>query len=183
MDSKKRLTVLAVDLDYTLIDTDMIYYGLKQLLVKKPYLLLILFFTYLIKGKTYAKKYLYENTIFNIKNIPFNSSLIKYINNQKNNYDHIILISGSYYKYVQKIAEHVKIFDSFAGTNNKLNMISSSKVTYILEKFNNPIFDYIGDSRKDIPIWELSRNILVVDHGKITKYIAHLNYKIVSKRN
>ena len=62
-------------------------------------------------------------------------------------------------------------------------MISSSKVTYILEKFNNPIFDYIGDSRKDIPIWELSRNILVVDHGKITKYIAHLNYKIVSKRN
>ena len=182
MNLKKRLTVLAVDLDHTLIDTDMIYYGLKQLLVKKLYLLPILFFTFLTKGKTYSKKYLYENTLFEIQNIPFNSPLIKYINDQKNNYDHIILISGSYYKYVEKIAKHVKIFDSFAGTNNKLNMISSNKVSFLLEKFNNPIFDYIGDNRKDIPIWELSRNVLVVDRGKITRYISHLKYKIVSKR-
>ena len=105
------------------------------------------------------------------------------INDHKDNYDHIILISGSYYKYVQHIADHLKIFDSSVGTNNKLNMISLNKVIYLNKKFNNPIFDYIGDSKKDIPIWELSRNVLVVDHGKITKYISHLNYKTVSKRS
>ena len=182
MNSKKKLTVLAVDLDHTLIDTDMIYYGLKQLLIKKLYLLPILFFIFLTRGKTYAKEYLYENTTFEIKNIPFNNPLIEYINKQKNNYDHIILISGSYHKYVQQIAEHVKIFDSFAGTNNKLNMISFNKVKYLQEKFNYPIFDYVGDNIKDIPIWELSRNILVVDHGNITKYISHLKYKIISRR-
>ena len=183
MNSKKRLTVLAVDLDHTLIDIDMIHYGLKQLLVKKPYLSLILFFTFLFKGKTYAKKYLYENSIFEIKNIPFNNALIEYINEHKDNYDHIILISGSYYKYVQYIADHLKIFDSVAGTNNKLNMISFNKVKYLQEKFNYPIFDYVGDNIKDIPIWELSRNILVVDHGNIKKYISHLKYKIVSRRS
>jgi phosphoserine phosphatase len=183
MNSKKRLTVLAVDLDHTLIDIDMIHYGLKQILVKKPYLYPILFFTFLFKGKTYAKKYLYENSTFEIKNIPFNNTLIEYINEHKDNYDHIILISGSYYKYVQYIADHLKIFDSVAGTNNKLNMISINKVIYLNKKFDNPIFDYIGDSRKDIPIWGLSRNALVVDHGKITKHISHLNYKIVSKRS
>jgi hypothetical protein len=183
MNSKKKLTVLAVDLDHTLIDTDMIYYGFKQLLVKKLYLLPILFFTYLIKGKTYAKKYLYENSFFEINNIPFNNTLIEYINENKDNYDHIILISGCYYKYVQYIANHLKIFDSTAGTNNKLNMIGVNKIIYLNKKFDNPIFDYIGDSRKDIPIWELSRKVLVVDHGKIKKYISHLNYKIVSKRS
>ena len=183
MNSNKRVTVLAVDLDNTLIDTDMIHYGLKQLLVKKPYLLPILFFTFLIKGKCYAKRYLYENSIFEIKNIPFNNNVIEYINEHKNNYDHVILISGSYHKYVKYIADHFKIFDSAAGTDNKLNMISINKVIYLNKKFDNPIFDYIGDSRKDIPIWELSRNVLVVDHGKITKYISHLNYKIVSKRS
>tara|TARA_B100000497_G_scaffold50492_1_gene58216 strand:+ start:293 stop:844 length:552 start_codon:yes stop_codon:yes gene_type:complete len=183
MNSKKILTVLAVDLDHTLIDTDMIHYGLRQLLIKKLYLLPILFFTLLMKGKTYAKKYLYENSIFDIKNIPFNNALIEYIKDHKINYDHVILISGSYYKYVKYIADHLKIFDSAAGTNNKLNMISLNKVIYLNKKFNNPIFDYIGDSRKDIPIWELSRNALVVDHGKITKYISHLKYTIVSKRS
>jgi len=183
MNSIRRLTVLAVDLDHTLIDTDMIYYGMKQLLVKKLYLFPILFFIFITKGKTYSKKYLYENSFFDIKNIPFNKPLIKYINEQKNNYDHVILISGSYYKYVQHIAEHLKIFDSFAGTNNKLNMVSSNKVIYLKEKFDDPVFDYIGDNKKDIPIWELSRNVLVVDHGKIIKYISHLNYKVVSKRS
>lgn len=160
----------------------MIYFGLKQLLTKKLYLFPALFFIFLIKGKTYAKKYLYEHSIFEINNIPFNNSLIEYINKEKSNYDHTILISGSYYKYVQHIFEHLNMFDSFAGTNNKLNMISSNKVKYLNEKFNNPIFDYIGDNRKDIPIWELSRNVLVVDHGNITKYISHLKYEIVSKR-
>ena len=183
MNSKKKLTVLAVDLDHTLIDIDMIHYGLKQLLFRKLYLFPILFFTFLIKGKTYAKKYLYENSVFEINNIPFNNTLIEYINKNKDNYDHTILISGSYYKYVQYIAKNLNIFDSIAGTNNKLNMIGINKVIYLNRKFDNPIFDYIGDSRKDIPIWELSRNILVVDHGKITKYISHLNYKIVSKRS
>ena len=183
MNSKKRLTVLAVDLDHTLIDIDMIHYGLKHLLVKKPYLFPILLITFLIKGKTYAKKYLYDNSVFEINNIPFNKTLIEYINENKDNYDHITLISGSYYKYVQYIADHLQIFDSAVGTNNKLNMISLNKVIYLNKKFDNPIFDYIGDSRKDIPIWEQCRNILVVDHGKITNYISHLNYKIVSKRS
>tara|TARA_Y100000389_G_C17236700_1_gene400943 strand:+ start:104 stop:655 length:552 start_codon:yes stop_codon:yes gene_type:complete len=183
MNSIKRLTVLAVDLDHTLIDTDMIYYGLKQLLVRKLYLFPILFFIFITKGKTYAKKYLYENSFFDIKNIPFNKPLIEYINEQKNNYDHVILISGSYYKYVQYIAEHLKMFDSFVGTNSELNMVGFNKVLHLKEKLDNPIFDYIGDNKKDIPIWELSRNVLVVDHGKIIKYISHLNYKVVSKRN
>ena len=183
MNSIKRLTVLAVDLDHTLIDTDMIYYGLKQLLVRKLYLFPILFFIFITKGKTYAKKYLYENSFFDIKNIPFNKPLIEYINEQKNNYDHVILISGSYYKYVQYIAEHLKMFDSFVGKNSELNMVGFNKVLHLKEKLDNPIFDYIGDNKKDIPIWELSRNVLVVDHGKIIKYISHLNYKVVSKRN
>ena len=41
-------------------------------------------------------------------------------------------------------------------------------------------FDYIGDSKKDIPIWEASRNAFVVDRGNITKHIKHINYKTIS---
>ena len=59
-------------------------------------------------------------------------------------------------------------------------MISFNKINYLKKNFNNIVFDYVGDSKKDIPIWEASRKAFVVDHGNITKYIKHINYKIIS---
>jgi hypothetical protein len=61
-------------------------------------------------------------------------------------------------------------------------MISFNKVKYLNDKFNNPIYDYIGDNIKDLPIWKLSRKVLVVDHGNIINKISHLKYKVISKR-
>jgi hypothetical protein len=100
MSSKKSLTVLAVDLDHTLIHTDMIYLGFKQILFKKLYLMPILLYLLFAKGKPSAKKYLYDNTTFDLKVVPFNTELIKFIKAERHNYDHTILISGSYHKYV-----------------------------------------------------------------------------------
>jgi phosphoserine phosphatase len=179
---QKRQTVLAVDLDHSLIDTDMIYLGMRQLIHKKIYLLPYLFYLRFFKGKPHAKEFLYRMTNLDIDKLPFNNELIDYINKEKHKYDHIILISGSYYKYVQSIFKHLRLFDSFAGTDLMTNMISENKVKYLNKQFHNPIFDYVGDSKKDLPIWELSRRAFVVDHGNILKKISHLKYKVVSKR-
>ena len=182
MTSQKSQTILAVDLDHTLIDIDMIYIGLKYLLIHKIYLLPILIILFFFKGKMRAKKYLYDNTIISLRDIPFNNSIIKFIESNKSFYDHTILISGSYHKYVEVIANSLNIFDSFKGTSIDINMVGANKLTYLNAKFNDPIFDYIGDSKKDIPIWEEARKVFVVDHGNIIKFITHLDYKIISKR-
>lgn len=182
MKPKKSLIILAVDLDHTLIDTDMIYLGLKQILFKKIYLIPVLLWVLFIKGKTFAKKYLYDNSTFDLKAIPFNKGLIKFIKDEKRNYDHTILISGSYYKYVRSISDHLMIFDSYAGTDLNINLISHNKISYLNERFNMPIYDYIGDNKKDIPIWEASRKVFVVDNGNIKKFISHMKYTIISKR-
>ena len=182
MSSPQRLQVLAVDLDHTLIDTDMIYFGLKQIFLKKIYIFPYLFYLLLFRGKPTVKKYLYNNSIFDVNKIPFNEDLIKYIKKERENYNHVILISGSYHKYVETIANYLMLFDSYVGTCKKINMISDNKLLYLNTKFNNPIFDYIGDNKKDIIIWESCRNALVVDHGNITKHIKHLEYKVISKR-
>ena len=179
---QKKQTVLAVDLDHSLIDTDMIYLGLRQLIYKKIYLLPYLFYLRFFRGKPHAKEFLYRMTHLNIDKLPYNNELIDYINKEKDKYDHIILISGSYYKYVQSISEHLRLFDSFAGTDITTNMISENKVKYLNKHFHNPIFDYVGDSIKDLYIWEKSRHVLVVDHGNIINRISHLNYKVISKR-
>jgi len=171
--------VLAVDLDHTLIDTDMIYMGLKYLVLHKIYLLPLLIIILLFRGKPSSKKYLYENTSISIKDLPYNNSIINFINKNREKYSHVILISGSYYKYVESIADYLDIFDSFKGTSLAVNMISSNKTIYLKNNFNNFVFDYIGDSKKDIPIWEESRRAFVVDRKNITKYLKNIDYEII----
>ena len=172
-------TVLAVDLDHTLINTDMIFLGLKYLILHKVYLLPILIIIFLFKGKPSSKKYLYDNTSVSIEDLPYNNSIINFINKNRKKYTHIILISGSYYRYVESIADYLNIFDSSKGTCITVNMISSNKITYLKNNFNNFIFDYIGDSKKDIPIWEKSRKAYVVDRKNITKHLKNIDYEII----
>ena len=72
-------TVLAVDLDHTLINTDMIFIGIKYLVLHKIYLLPILIIILFTRGRPSAKKYLYDNTEVSIKELPFNYSVINFI--------------------------------------------------------------------------------------------------------
>jgi len=173
-------TILAVDLDHTLIDTDLINIGLRYLFFRKIYLIPYLFILFILKGKTRVKKFLYDNTAISIKNLPYNPSIINFIKSNRKKYKYTILISGSYYRYVESISSYLNIFDLSVGTTLATNMISLNKVKYIKKKFHTAVFDYIGDSKKDIPIWEASRQAFVVDRGNITKHIKHIDYKIIS---
>ena len=179
MNDKGTSIILAVDLDNTLIRTDMIYVGLKFLLLYKIYLLPKLLWLLVNKGKTYAKHYLYSNTKFSIENIKLNQAVVSFIKSNKKKYTSIILISGSYFKYVEVFAKHLNLFDYSVGTTLDTNMVSFNKVKYLKNKYKNFKFDYIGDSKKDIPIWEYARNAYVVDNGNITKYLKHIDYKVI----
>ena len=77
--------ILAVDLDNTLIKTDMINVGLKFLLQNKIYLIPNLLWTLVYKGKTYAKQYLYNKSSFAIDNINFNDAVVNFITTNKKN--------------------------------------------------------------------------------------------------
>ena len=90
MDKKKQSYILAVDLDNTLIKTDMIYVGLKFLLIYRIYLLPKLIWLYLFKGRTYAKKYLFDVTSYSVENIIFNQSVIDFITTNKEKFSYII---------------------------------------------------------------------------------------------
>lgn len=180
MVKNKQPYILAVDLDNTLIKTDMIYVGLKFLFIYRIYLLPKLIWLFTFKGKTYAKKYLFDITSYSMEKIIFNRPVIDFIKNNKEKYTYTILISGSYYKYVDAFSNHLGLFDFSVGTTLETNMISSNKTRYLENKFGDLIFDYIGDSKKDIPIWESAKTAYVVNNSNIASQLKHIKYKIIS---
>ena len=179
MVKKKQLYILAVDLDNTLIKTDMIYVGIKFLLLYRIYLLPKLIWLFLFKGKTYAKKYLFDNTSYSLEKITFNQPVIDFITDNKEKYTYTILISGSYYEYVDAISRYHELFDFSVGTTLETNMISFNKIRYLKDKFGDLMFDYIGDSKKDIPIWESARTAYVVNNSNIARKLKHIKFKII----
>ena len=115
-----------------------------------------------------------------MEKIIFNRSVIDFIKNNKEKYTYTILISGSYYKYVDAFSNHLGLFDFSVGTTLETNMISSNKTRYLENKFGDLIFDYIGDSKKDIPIWESAKTAYVVENANIASQLKHIKYKIIS---
>ena len=78
--------ILAVDLDNTLIKTDMINVGIRFMLKYKIYLFPKLFWILLTKGKPHAKKFLYDKSTFSIDNLVFNNSVVNFIKLNKGKY-------------------------------------------------------------------------------------------------
>ena len=91
-----------------------------------------------------------------------------------------ILISGSYYQYVDAISKYLGLFDFSVGTTLETNMISSNKIRYLKDRFGDLIFYYIGDSKKDIPIWESAKTAYIVNDANIARQLKHIKYKIIS---
>ena len=152
--------ILFVDLDGTLIREDLSNLAFFNFLKKYPLKLIIYMLIFIIKGKPYLKEKISKSFEVPIKRLTFNKNALNYIRDVKNRHRVVYLISGSHQILVDQIDQHLKIFFESFGTKNDFNMVGDNKVKFINEKLNIKEFDYFGNSRKDIPIWEYCKKII-----------------------
>ena len=152
--------ILFVDLDGTLIREDLSNLAFFNFLKKYPLKLIIYLLIFIIKGKPYLKEKISKSFEVPIKKLTFNKNALNYIRDVKNRHRVVYLISGSHQILVDQIDQHLRIFFESFGTKNNFNMVGDNKVKFINEKLNIKEFDYFGNSRKDIPIWEYCKKII-----------------------
>ena len=152
--------ILFVDLDGTLIREDLSNLAFFNFLKKYPLKLIIYMLIFIIKGKPYLKEKISKSFEVPIKKLTFNKNALNYIRDVKNRHRVVYLISGSHQILVDQIDQHLRIFFESFGTKNNFNMVGDNKVKFINEKLNIKEFDYFGNSRKDIPIWEYCKKII-----------------------
>ena len=96
---------------------------------------------------------------------------MNYIRDVKNRHRVVYLISGSHQILVDQIDQDLKIFFESFGTTSNFNMVGYNKVKFINEKLNIIEFDYLGNSKKDLPIWEHCRKIIYTNVSASLKNI------------
>ena len=166
---------LIVDLDRSLVKTDIFRERLARGLLRNPFLIIFIFFKYsfkLEKIKIYLEKYIDVP----VASLPFNHEVVKIANEYISNGRKVILATACDIKTATKISDHLGIFTSVLGTTSEINLKGKKKLEAILQIVKGEKFDYIGDSYSDVPIWEsadrkyfVSGNVIF--NNKITSLI------------
>ncbi len=172
--------ILFADLDGTIIREDLSNLAFINCLKKNPFKLLYYLFIFLFKGKTYLKEKISRDFIVPINRLTFNKSVIKYIREVRNRHRVVYLISGSHQILVDQIHQHLKLFFESFGTRENFNMVGINKVKFIKDELKIINFDYIGNSKKDLPIWRYCKKIIHTNaSSNLKKMINKSNLDVI----
>ena len=150
---------LCVDLDGTLVRTDLLYEQLLQLVRQKPLALLSLP-GWLKGGKAAFKQKLAAMTRLDLDTLPINEPLVDYLVVERAKGRELALLSAADDSVVQAFAARMGLFSWARGSDGHTNLAGSKKLTVVREHYDGD-FAYAGNARVDLPIWSESAAALV----------------------
>ena len=121
------------------------------------------------KGLAYLKYQISQRIQIPVSKLEYNQNLINYINSYKENGGTVILATASTKKYALEVANFLGIFDEVLYSSKKLNLTSKMKAQHLVKLFGKYNFDYAGDHKRDIPVWQLSDKAIFVNISKTAK--------------
>jgi 4-hydroxybenzoate polyprenyltransferase/phosphoserine phosphatase len=153
---------LIVDLDGTLIRTDMLHESALRVMRDNPLSALLIPY-WLSRGKAVLKQNLANRTDFDPVSLPYNAELLTWLRTQRERGRRLILCTASDHSIAQSIADHLGLFDEVMASDGVTNLAGRHKATALEERFGRGSFDYAGNSNADLAVWEKARRAIVVN--------------------
>ncbi|MEX0346786.1 MAG: UbiA family prenyltransferase [Rhizobiaceae bacterium] len=159
--SEAQHIALAVDLDGTLIATDLLWESLFQLLRANP-LALFLLPLWALKGKAYLKSEIARRVDLDPSILPYRQEVLARLKDERSSGRQLILATGSHEKLARSVSDHLGIFSEVFATDEKCNLTSSRKRDVLTGRYGDGGFDYAGNSKADIAVFDAARSAIVV---------------------
>ncbi len=144
---------LVVDLDGTLIKTDLLVETASAFLIKSPYQIFKLLF-WLIEGKTVLKARLAQSARIDASALPYNQDLLTWLCDEKSNGRRIVLATASHHLLAKQVAAHVGLFDDVLATDDNNNLRAQAKRDTLVSTYGERGFDYVGNEWSDVTVWQ-----------------------------
>ncbi|MDE0658669.1 MAG: haloacid dehalogenase-like hydrolase [Gammaproteobacteria bacterium] len=152
---------LVVDVDGTLVATDVLAEVSLRLLALSPWRLL----TSAVRGlrgraafKRAATKALREPTALSLV---LNPAVVEEIDAARRSGRPVWLASGADALVVEPLAKQIDA-DGFLASDGERNLVGNAKAEALVERFGEGRFDYVGNDRKDLPVWRRARQAMAV---------------------
>lgn len=155
---------LFVDLDGTLLKTDLLVESFIDLVKRKPLLACMTPF-WLLRGKSWLKHRIAEEVTVDPDGLPYHEELLTYLQAQRETGREIYLATASNIRYGEAIAEHIGVFNGVMGSDATLNLSGTRKLDAIRAVAPQG-FSYAGNDRVDLPIWHAADAAILVNTGE-----------------
>ena len=153
---------LVVDLDGTLIRSDILIETIFGLIKKNP-LLVFLLPIWLIKGKANLKHQIARRVDIDVRLLPYHEDFLDYLKKQHAAGRRLILATAAHEKFAHAVAQHLELFDTVIATDASLNASGQRKLRRLREQFGEGGFDYAGNGMIDLALWRAAEESIVVN--------------------
>jgi len=156
-ESNDRVDVpLVVDLDGTLVRSDLLYESFFDTVI------LGIGFNFgtlqaLTSGKAAVKRHLAAASTLDYTTLPYETCIIDLIREAKAQGRSVYLATASDERHAQAVTAHLNLFDGYFASDGRTNMSGLKKADILVGRFGEKGFDYIGNDKSDLPVWNRAR--------------------------
>jgi len=152
---------LCVDMDGTLLATDVLWESVMLLGRKHPARLALLP-VWLLKGKAALKKRLAQEVLPDPAMLPYRQDVLRLLKSEAAAGRELVLATASDQAIATRVADHLGIFSAVLSSDGSTNLSGLNKLA-ALNKYSADGFDYMGNSKDDLPLWKAAEESILVD--------------------
>jgi HAD superfamily hydrolase (TIGR01549 family) len=157
--------VLVVDLDGTLVDTDLLHETFWSAFANRwtvPFHSL----RALAFGRPQLKRYLAGVSSVDVALLPYNKAVIEYIEQWRSRGGRTALVTATDQNLADRIAAHLGLFDDVYGSDGSANLKGDHKAAFLTQEYADTGFAYMGDADADLPVWQMACKAITVNAGE-----------------
>ena len=156
------LPPLVVDLDDTLLKTDLLLESFFSLLRRAPGAALAVPF-WLLKGRAHLKREIASRVRLDVALLPYRTALLEQLRVERGKGRSIVLATASDELLAQQVADHLQLFDGVLASDGSTNLSGERKRERLESQFGESGFDYAGDGSIDLAVWSSARKAIVAN--------------------
>ena len=169
---------LCVDLDGTLVRSDLLLESFVLLIKRNPFYLFLVP-VWLLRGKAALKAEIASRVVLKPAALPYNKEFLEWLRSERNLGRSIWLCTAASEQLARSVAEHVALFDGVLASNRTVNLAGTAKAALLVERFGEGGFDYCGNERRDLAIWKHAGGAILVNGGARLEAEASRSVRVV----
>ena len=152
---------LVVDLDGTLVKTDLMVESLFALIKQNPLYIFILPL-WLLKGRAFLKRQISQRVSLDATILPYNRELLDHLRVERARGRWLVLATATDERMARQVADYLQLFDMIFASDGAINLSGQHKRDHLVAEFGQKGFDYAGNSRRDLVVWSSAHKAIVV---------------------
>ncbi|HUN74144.1 MAG TPA: UbiA family prenyltransferase [Steroidobacteraceae bacterium] len=163
--------VLCVDLDGTLVRSDLLLESLLRLIKRNPLYLFCLPF-WLLRGKAAFKSSVASRVEIDPALLPYHREFLAWLESERNRGRALWLCTAADRRQADCVAQHLGIFTGVLASDATVNLAGAHKREALVARFGKDAFDYCGNERRDLAVWRAARGAIVVSsNGSLARRV------------